>query len=105
MPNAGLPNPRKIAVEATRDSRRSSLLSSVELEPPTENKVVVGFVIAINILQLPSSNIFFFFKTLSPGYYCQTAPARTDSPVPSDSGIYSPPTSILPFLEVIIQTF
>jgi len=74
----GVPNPREVVVEATRDSRRSSLLSSVELDTPTEN------------------------KTLSPGYYCQTAsaaPPRTDSPVPSDSGIYSPPTSILPFLE------
>jgi len=74
----GLPNPREVVVEATRDSRRSSLLSSVELETPTTEN-----------------------KTLSPGYYCQTAAAapRSDSPVPSDSGIYSPPTSILPFLE------
>ena len=63
------------------------------------------FITQSQPLSLYSSDLF---KTLSPGYYCQTAsaaPPRTDSPVPSDSGIYSPPTSILPFLEVTILIF
>ena len=61
-------------------SRRSSLLSS-----------------ARGPLELMVSDD----KVLSPGYYCQTAAVeRADSPVPSDSGIYSPPTSITPWLEV-----
>ena len=35
----GQPNPGEIVAEVKRDSRRSSLLSSVELDTPTENKV------------------------------------------------------------------
>ena len=123
----GVPNPREVVVEPTRDSRRSSLLSSVELDTPTENKVRnrVACVIhsvskKLNWALMPCCALFItqsqplslyssdLFKTLSPGYYCQTAsaaPPRTDSPVPSDSGIYSPPTSILPFLEVTILIF
>ena len=35
----GQPNPGEIVAEVERHSRRSSLLSSVELDTPTENKV------------------------------------------------------------------
>ena len=39
----GQPNPGEIVAEVKRDSRRSSLLSSVELDTPTENKVWNSF--------------------------------------------------------------
>ena len=45
----GVPNPREVVVEPTRDSRRSSLLSSVELDTPTENKVTVTFLLNITV--------------------------------------------------------
>ena len=41
----GQPNPGEIVAEVKRDSRRSSLLSSVELDTPTENKVGKKFSI------------------------------------------------------------
>ena len=48
----GQPNPGEIVAEVKRDSRRSSLLSSVELDTPTENKVWNSFQSDV-ILLLP----------------------------------------------------